>query len=276
MRRGSGFRGVVGHGGWLGYNVRGGDMSNATAWVIGGGSGIGLGIARALADEGYEVFITGRRGEVLEQAAAAYESERGAAGGATGRGALVPASGDVTKEADLAAVVSRIRERDRPLGVVVISSGTNIPHRMISDTSPDEWRRLLDVNATGTFLVVKKVVPLLQEAGGGLIVNISSVSGIRSVPLGGVAYCASKFASSSLGIFAGNELAGHGIRVTNIYPGEVSTPILDKRAVPPTAERRAQMVQPRDIGAMVALIARLPATTHVSELVIKPLYQELV
>ncbi len=255
-------------------------MSTATAWVIGGGSGIGLGIARALADEGYEVFITGRRAEVLEQAAAAYESEgggaRAASGGATGRGSLVAAPGDVTKEADVEAVVNRIGGRDAKLGVVAISSGINIPHRMLADTTPDEWRRLLDVNATGTFLVMKQVVPLLKKAGGGLIVNISSISGIRSLTIGGVGYCASKFASSSLGIFAGNELAEHGIRVTNIYPGEVSTPILDKRAVPPTAERRAQMVQPQDIGAMVALIARLPATTHVSELVIKPLYQELV
>ena len=246
-------------------------MGERIGWVIGGGTGIGLGIARALADDGYDVFITGRRAAVLEEAVATYESGR-----AGGGGSLVAAPGDVTSEADLARVMEQIASRDGSLKVVGISSGTNIPHRTLADTTPDEWRMLLDVNATGAFLVMKQVVPVLKEAGGGLIVNISSISGIRSLTIGGVGYCASKFATSSLGIYAGNELADHRIRVTNIYPGEVNTPILDKRAVPPPSERREQMVQPEDIGAIVALIARFPATTHVSELVVKPLYQELV
>ena len=247
-------------------------MGERIGWVIGGGTGIGLGIARALADDGYDVFITGRRANVLEEAVAAYAG----AAARGGNGSLVAAPGDVTSEADLARVMEQIAVRDGVLKVVAVSSGTNIPHRTLGDTTSDEWRMLLDVNATGTFLVMKQVLPVLKDAGGGLIVNISSISGIRSLTIGGVGYCASKFATSSLGIYAGNELAEHGIRVTNIYPGEVNTPILDKRAVPPPPERREQMVQPEDIGAIVALIARFPATTHVSELVVKPLYQELV
>jgi NAD(P)-dependent dehydrogenase (short-subunit alcohol dehydrogenase family) len=246
-------------------------MSDRIGWVIGGGTGIGLGIAQALAGDGYDVFITGRRAEVLDRAVEAYAGE-----GARGGGSLVAAPGDVTSETDLARVMERIAAHEGALKVVAVSSGTNIPHRTLADTTPDEWRMLVDINATGTFLVMKQVLPVLKAAGGGLIVNISSISGIRSLTIGGVGYCASKFATSSLGIYAGNELGQHGIRVTNIYPGEVNTPILDKRAVPPPPERREQMVQPEDIGAIVALIARFPATTHVSELVVKPLYQELV
>jgi NADP-dependent 3-hydroxy acid dehydrogenase YdfG len=94
--------------------------------------------------------------------------------------------------------------------------------------------------------------------------------------LGGVAYNASKFAVTALGASAWSEEAEHGIRVTNIYPGEVDTPILDHRPQPVSAERRATMLRPEDIGAMVAAIAQLPPRAHVPELVIKPTVQPYV
>ena len=244
-------------------------MAEQTAWVTGGGTGIGLGIARALADEGYTVFISGRRAAVLDEAVAGYGSGKGG-------GRLVAAPADVTSEEDLARVVKRIGEAGGSLDVVTISSGINVANRSLEDTTPDEWRRILDVNATGSFLVMKAVVPVMRRQGGGLIVNVSSVAGLRALAMAGVAYSASKFASRALGVFAGNELAEAGIRVTTIYPGEVATPLLDARANPPGPERRAEMAQPEDLGAVVALIARLPSTTEVSELVIKPRYQEIV
>ena len=92
--------------------------------------------------------------------------------------------------------------------------------------------------------------------------------------LGGVAYCASKFAMTALGTAVGNECAQDGVRVTNIYPGEVNTPILDNRPVPVTAERKAAMVQPEDFGELVVAIACLHPRAHVSEMVIKPTVQE--
>lgn len=244
-------------------------MAEQSAWVTGGGTGIGLGIARALADDGYRVYITGRRSETLQKASEEYG----------GSGRLLPAKADVANESELGVVADRIRKESSGLQILVMSAGINVTNRTIQSTTPDEWRRIVDVNSTGSFLSLKAALPLLPESdvdGGGLVVNISSIAGVRALAMAGVAYSASKFASQALGIFAGNELAARGIRVTNVYPGEVATPILDNRAVPPTAEHRTQMVQPEDVGALVALIARLPATAHVSEVVIKPRYQELV
>ena len=249
----------------------GGIMEQKTAWVTGGGTGIGLGIARALADDGYAVYISGRRTAVLDEAVNAYAN-----GTASGGGSLVAAQADVVREDDIDRVVKQIDETHGSLDVVVISSGINVPNRSLEDTTPDEWRKILDVNATGSFLVMKAVVPVLRRGGGGLIVNVSSVAGLRALAMAGVAYSASKFASRALGIFAGNELAEYGIRVTHIYPGEVATPLLDERAEPPGPERRATMAQPEDLGALVSLIARFPATTEVSEVVIKPRYQTIV
>jgi len=243
-----------------------------TAWVTGGGTGIGLGVATALADDGYRVYITGRRTAPLEEAAGAYADHASD----SGDGELVPAPADVTDETALDKVTERIRRDTGRLDVLVISSGINVAHRSLEETSVQEWRRILDVNATGTFVVIKAALDLLRENGAGLIVNVSSVAGLRPLAMAGVAYSASKYASSSLGVFAGNELAEFGIRVTNIYPGEVNTPLLDERSSPPSEDKRAQMVQPDEMGRVVALIAALPSTAHVSELVVKPRYQGFV
>jgi NADP-dependent 3-hydroxy acid dehydrogenase YdfG len=88
-----------------------------------------------------------------------------------------------------------------------------------------------------------------------------------------VAYSASKFAMAALGITVAQEVREIGIRVTNIYPGEVDTPILDHRPVPVTAAHRAKILQPEDVAAALIMIAALPPRANVSEIVIKPTIQ---
>ena len=116
----------------------------------------------------------------------------------------------------------------------------------------------------------------MRKQGGGTIVNISSVAGKRAIPLGGVAYNASKFAMTALGTTVGEEEKEHGIRVTNIYPGEVETPILDARPVPVSVEHRAKILQPEDVASAVLLACTLPARARIPELVIVPTTQSFV
>ena len=158
--------------------------------------------------------------------------------------------------------------------IFVNCSGINVRDRSLHDMSPDDWDRVIEINLTGAYNCLREALPRMEEAGGGLVVQISSIAGKRAFPLGGVAYGASKFGVTDLGILAGNEYAAAGVRVTNIYPGEVDTPILDQRPEPVTAQRRAAMVHPDDIGQIVATLAKLPARAHVPELVVKPLYQD--
>jgi NADP-dependent 3-hydroxy acid dehydrogenase YdfG len=108
----------------------------------------------------------------------------------------------------------------------------------------------------------------------GLVINISSLAGKRALPLAGPAYAASKFAATALGTAVGLEEKPNGIRVTNVYPGEANTPILDQRPAPVPDEKKARMIQPEDIGACVVTIAKLPERVQVPEIVITPLYQE--
>ena len=108
----------------------------------------------------------------------------------------------------------------------------------------------------------------------GLIINISSVAGLRPLPLAGAAYSASKYALNGLMQTLSREVAPLGIRCTTICPGEVATPILDERPTPVTAEQKEAMLQPSDIAETVLFITRLPPRAHVQEIVIKPLVQD--
>jgi NADP-dependent 3-hydroxy acid dehydrogenase YdfG len=107
----------------------------------------------------------------------------------------------------------------------------------------------------------------------GTIINVSSVAGKRAIALGGVAYSASKFAMTALGTCVSNEIAVDGVRLTNLYPGEVNTPILDDRPTPVTDEHRQRILQPEQVAELVLAIIALPPTVHVPEVIVKPLAQ---
>ncbi|MDE2506710.1 MAG: SDR family NAD(P)-dependent oxidoreductase, partial [Planctomycetota bacterium] len=104
----------------------------------------------------------------------------------------------------------------------------------------------------------------------GTVIQISSISGMRVSPLGGVGYSASKFGQAALGIGISLEDGARGIRSTVIYPGEVDTPILDNRPVPVPAERRRVILQPEDVAAAVRFVVTLNPRANVLEIVIKP------
>jgi NADP-dependent 3-hydroxy acid dehydrogenase YdfG len=107
----------------------------------------------------------------------------------------------------------------------------------------------------------------------GVIINISSIAGKRASPLGGAAYAASKFGMSALGLCLAAEEKDSGIRVCNIYPGEVDTPILEHRPQPLTDAQRQKILRPEDVAAAVLFVATLPPRVSIPELIIKPTSQ---
>lgn len=241
-------------------------LQGKTAVITGGGTGIGWGIARALAGEGCRVAIAGRRSAVLEAAAQSW----------TGQPAIVCHTVDVSDRQCVASLFEWAEETLGTIDILVNSAGINIARRSMAEMAPDQWDHVLAVNATGAYNCLHAVLPAMRARRDGLIINVSSVAGKRALPLGGVAYCASKFAMTALGTCVGNEEAENGIRVTNVYPGEVNTPILEQRPAPVSAERKAAMVQPEDFGELVVAIACLPARAHVPELILKPTIQQYI
>jgi NADP-dependent 3-hydroxy acid dehydrogenase YdfG len=146
----------------------------------------------------------------------------------------------------------------------------------MAEMRPEQWDQVLAANATGAYNCTHAVLPQMRARRDGLIINISSIAGKRASALGGVAYAASKFAMAALGTAVANEENKNGIRVTNVYPGEVNTPILDNRPTPVSDEHKAAILQPEDVAALVVTIACLPPRAHVAELIIKPTRQEYV
>jgi len=241
------------------------ELGGKNVLVTGGGSGIGLGIALALAREGCRLAIAGRGEERLRSAAAQF----------SGDPPMVYHTCDVSVRSDVTRLFGWLDNQGfLPLDILVTSAGINVARRKMCELDPADWDRMLAINATGTYNCMYAALPGMRQRRSGLIVSISSIAGKRAVALGGPGYCASKFAATALGTAVGLEERPNGIRVTNIYPGEVDTPILEHRPVPVPAEKRARMVHPEDIAACVVTIAKLPPHVLVPELIITPLYQE--
>jgi len=235
------------------------ELTNQVALVTGGGSGIGLAIAESLAKEGCRVVITGRNEQKLRDVAGASMTVRAC---------------DVSNRDDVNELFASVEKELGPVDILVNSAGINVPKRAMADLDPDEWDRILAINTTGVFNCMHAALPAMRKKQAGLIINISSIAGKRAMALGGVGYCASKFATSALGTTVGLEERQNGIHVTNIYPGEVDTPILADRPTPVPPERLAQMLKPEDVAACALTIAKLPPRALVPELIITPLYQE--
>lgn len=239
------------------------DIRNKTVLVTGGGTGIGAGCALALAREGCRVAISGRREAPLKAVAAQHKGEP----------AILTHAADVGNRASATELVEWATRELGRIDILLNSAGINIQKRTMEDLAPEDWDKLLQVNATGAYNTIRAVLPQMRERKDGLIINISSIAGLRASPLGGVAYSASKFAMTVLGTCVALEEKDRGIRVTNVYPGEVETPILDNRPVPVSAEHRARILQPEDIADAVVMIAKLHPRAHVSDIVIKPTTQ---
>lgn len=231
--------------------------------VTGGGSGIGLGIAVALAREGCRVAIAGRREDKLREAAQALRVQP----------PFEVCAADVGDPHSVERLFAWAQTTLGPLDILVNSAGVNVIKRSMAELSPEDWQQMLQINASGAFYCMRAVLPEMRRRRDGLIVNISSIAGKRASLLGGVGYCASKFAMTALGMTAALEEAQHGIRVSNVYPGEVDTPILANRPTPVSAEHRARILQPEDVAAAVLMLACLPPRAHVPELIIKPTTQ---
>ncbi|MFO0910571.1 MAG: SDR family NAD(P)-dependent oxidoreductase [Isosphaeraceae bacterium] len=232
-----------------------------TALITGAGSGIGRGIAEALDGLGLRLALVGRELSKLEQT---RERLRQAAGEA------VLVSCDVANRAQVGAMVEEVSAALGSIDVLVCNAGTNVRNRSLEQLDPADWDRMIATNLTGAFNLVHYVLPGMRQRGGGLVIQIDSVSGKRASILGGAGYSASKFGQAALGICIGREEGSKGIRSTVIYPGEVNTPILDARPVPVGAERREVILQPADIGAAVRFLVELHPRASVPELVIKP------
>lgn len=224
--------------------------------ITAGAGGIGLAIARKFLASGAQVHICDVAAEAVQ---AAVQAHPGLSGSVT----------DVSDEAQVLAMFADLATRWGRLDALVNNAGVSGPTSRLEDTDLAAWRAALDVNLTGTFLCARSAVPLLREAGGGAIVNISSVAGRLGFSLRSP-YSASKFGLAGLTQTWAMELGPSGIRVNSVLPGVVAGDRVERIIAARAAAggvsndaMRAQLVekvslrkmtQPEDIANQVAFL----------------------
>jgi NADP-dependent 3-hydroxy acid dehydrogenase YdfG len=231
-------------------------LDGKVAWITGGGSGIGLAGAVELARAGAHVVISSRSHDTL----AAAEKQVKAAG------SCEAIALDVSNKQAVAKAAERIGRVD----ILVSSAGINDPKRNFFNVSTEAWDRIVGINLSGMFYCVHAVLPGMRSRKDGLIINVASWAGRYPSTLTGPAYNATKHAVVALTESINMEEGVNGIRATSVLPGEVATPILEKRPVPPTPEVRAKMLQADDLGKTIAFIASLPPRACINEIIISP------
>lgn len=220
-----------------------GRLDGKVALVTGGAGGMGETHVRRFIAEGARVGFT----DLLEHEGRSLADELGAAAAFW--------QADATREADWARVVSAVEERFGPIGVLVNNAGL-VLRGPLETMDEDDYRRVIDANQVSTFLGMKAVIGSMRRAGGGSIVNISSVCGFVGRPET-IAYTASKFAVRGMSKVAAVELALDRIRVNSVHPGPILTPMF---------EGMAQAVQDSVVDAVP--MKRLASPAEITSLVL--------
>ena len=232
------------------------------AWVTGGGGGIGLAGAAALAADGWSVTISGRRLDALEAAAKRIGDKTSA------KVDVLPL--DVTRADDVHAAARSILAAHGQIDLLVNNAGLNVPKRSWNDLEISGWDQIVDVNLSGVLYAIHAVLPAMRERRTGSIINIASWAGRIVSQMTGPAYTATKHAILALTHSFNMDECRNGLRACCLSPGEMATPIMKNRPVPPAEEVMSKMLQPEDVGRTIAFVANMPPHVCVNEVLISP------
>jgi NADP-dependent 3-hydroxy acid dehydrogenase YdfG len=233
------------------------DLKGKVAWVTGAGSGIGEAAALALAREGCAVVLSGRRREPL-QAVADRITRAG------GNALIAPGDmGDPAVPEKIAGGIGR-------LDILVNNAGANITERRWRELTPERIKHMLDANLNSAFYCAAAALAVMRPQKSGLLIHTASMAGRVVGLLSGSTYVAAKHGVVAMSHTINMEEFQNGIRSTVLCPGEVATPILDRRPTPVSAEDRARMLQPEHMADLILYIAKLPASVCVNEVQITP------
>ncbi len=241
-----------------------GAFSHKVVWITGAGTGIGQATARMFAAGGARIALLGRRPEPLEAVRAGCAAEAGEV-------TVLPL--DVADRAAVDGAAKGLLEQFGRVDILVNNAGLNIPERKLRVLEPAAWDQVILVNLTGAYNMVQAVLPGMRAQGGGLIVNISSMAGKRASGLSGAAYTASKHGMNGFSDAVNAEEWPHGIRSSVVCPGEVNTPIMERRPVKLDRQDLERMMQPEDVAAVVRMLAEMPPRTTLPEILMLPTHK---
>jgi NADP-dependent 3-hydroxy acid dehydrogenase YdfG len=236
-------------------------MENKTAVVTGGGSGVGQATAVALAREGWNVAVFGRR----EAALAETISQAGEAGAW-----MLACVCDVGSKEQVLAAAAQVTEKFGDVEVLVNAAGNNFKERYLNDISIENYTGTVDANMNGAFYCVQAFLPGMRERKSGTVVNVSSDSAYEPNLKAGVAYIMSKMGMAGLSKSINCEEGPNNVRSCVIYPGEINTPLLAKRPQMPDESRLQHMLTAEDVAATILHVINLPQRAVLESIVMRP------
>lgn len=231
-------------------------------WITGGTSGIGLATAKAFAEKGYCIAISGRDEAKLNAAVSMLEEVNAE---------VIGTITDVSKSDDIATALDEITKSfGSPPDILINNAGIS-PWSTFSETTTEEFDAVMNTNVMGYFLAAKAVIPGMLEKGSGDIVQILSIASKKAFK-NGAAYIASKFAALGMTDSMREDLRGKNIRVISVFPGATETPMWDEAE---RVKHHEKMMQPEDIAQAILNVLSLPRRAAVEEIVIRPIGGDL-
>jgi len=234
---------------------------NRTAVITGAGSGVGRATAIALAKQGWRMALLGRTQSALDETAQLT--------GLPKHDILVIPC-DIGRAEQVEQMAGAVLEIFKTVDVLVNAAGTNAPKRSLEVLSLADYHAMIDTNLHGAYYCTQAFLPQMRQRQTGTIVNIVSDAGKQASPKAGPGYVISKWGLAGLTQAINAEERGHGVRACAIFPGDINTPLLDKRPTPPDAAARVRMMTADDIAECALLAINLPPRAIVEEILVRP------
>lgn len=234
-------------------------MNKKVAIITGGSSGVGLGIAKKLVKENVITVLVSRSPEKLEKAKNAL--------GASKNSNVHTIQTDVTDSDQVTKMIKGVTSKFGTIDYLIMSAGVSI-HGPYDKILERDWDEVINTNVKGVFLATKAVWPIMMKKKGCQIINISSASGLLAYP-GGSIYCASKFGVNGLMDALALEGQELGIKVTNICPGQIDTPIWNPKDKD-VNKARSGMLNTQSIADLVYYLLSRPGNEHFRNIILHP------
>lgn len=234
---------------------------NKTAVITGGGSGVGRAIALKLSQQGWRVAIIGRREKALQETITLAKARASQ---------ISHHVCDIGDAPAVAAMGKRVLADLGEVELLVNAAGTNAPRRALEVLSLEDYHAMIATNLHGAYYCAQAFLPQMRSRKGGTIINIISDAGKQASPKAGPGYVMSKFGLAGLTQSINAEERANGIRACAIFPGDIDTPLLDKRPQVPDATARAKMMRAEDVADCALFCINFPPHVIVEEMLVRP------
>ncbi|MCR8633055.1 SDR family oxidoreductase [Paenibacillus radicis (ex Xue et al. 2023)] len=232
------------------------------AVITGGSQGIGRAVMYALLEEGMKVVSLARNQQnlnlVLDSVLPKYKDS------------VMGIQTDVRNEGEVHNAIEQVMSAHGRIDYLINSAGVSMREKQsLQDTDVEEWRSMIDINLTGTYLMSREVIPRMMERDFGYIINILSTASFRT-GAGNSLYCASKYGARALTESMIEENRRSGIRVTAVSPGPVDTTIWNHKKEQITEDNRSTMLKADDIANIITYLIHLPSRVHIDNITVTP------